>query len=228
MNVKQQKLSRNTLSENIAQLYKLLETAEWIVEESDEMPTTDYKYVYVKNKENTHIPDEYKDLVKEGYTSNIYQNLYLEIFKSFIHLTKTVLVDEGYAKMTRDTEIEYMLVLLKSGDFALFEGELDKVSIPLPSGIGLAHTHPYLCLFSYKDIETTSYLFEKGYIVSSVITTECSSHIARLGPFTIDDLTALKKLHKKLEKCKTLDEVVRTYTEFKSENLKLFLSVGQT
>ncbi|MCY0859019.1 MAG: hypothetical protein OWQ54_01165 [Sulfolobaceae archaeon] len=227
MSAKHQRLEQNEISERAARLYKLLEASEWIVEDSGEEPTTDYSFIYVKDINSLYMPDEYKDLVREGNAKIAYQNLYIEIFKQFFNLSNKVLLDEGYAQKTRDTEIEYMLILLKSGKYAIFEGDIDKVSIPLPPGIGLAHTHPHVCLFSYKDIETTSYLFEKGYITSSVITTECTAHLSRLGPYTIDDLKALKDLHKRLEKAKTLDEVVKVYNDFKSNSVKLFLSLNQ-
>ncbi|AWR95976.1 hypothetical protein DFR85_09340 [Acidianus brierleyi] len=124
-----------------------------------------------------------------------------------------------YANRTMSNEIEFMNIILKSGEYLILEGDEDKVSLPIPEGIGVAHTHPGICLFSHKDIETADNTFIKGYVINSVLNPHCISSIFRKGAYTLDDRENLLSLAKSVKKAKTMDSLVSAYKKFSSENL---------
>lgn len=213
MSAKEQKLDKNEKSLNIAKLYKLLTVSEDLHEITGIPPTTDLEYVYVKS-----IPDEGNyDIVRTGYGKFQYQILYMKIAEEYIEFLKDVMLP--YASRTMSNEVEFMNILLKSGEYIILEGDEDKVSLPIPAGIGVAHTHPGICLFSHKDIETADSTFIKGYVINSVLNPQCISSLFRKGAYTLDDRGNLLSLAKSVKKAKTMDSLVSAYKRFSSENL---------
>lgn len=213
MSAKEQKLDKNDKSLNIAKLYKLLTVSEDLHEITGVPPTTDLKYVYVNE-----IPDEENhDIVRVGSSKFQYQILYGKIAEEYIEFLKDVM--KPYANRTMSNEIEFMNILLKTGEYLILEGDEDKVSLPIPEGIGVAHTHPGICLFSHKDIETADNTFIKGYVINSVLNPRCISSIYRKGAYTLDDRENLLLLAKSVKKAKTMDSLISTYKRFSSENL---------
>ncbi|MCI2414376.1 MAG: hypothetical protein MPF33_03855 [Candidatus Aramenus sp.] len=212
MSVKEQRIDSNNRSRKIAELYGLLTLAEDLHEEVGEAPTTDLKKVYVRSP----LPEGYEG-VETGKAPLPYTVLYDKIFSEYVEFLKEVMAP--YTSRTMETGIEFINVLLDSGEFAIFEGEENKVSLPLPSGIALAHTHPGICLFSHKDLETADHNFIQRYVVVAVMNTKCGSFILRKGPYTPEDRESLLSLSKSVKRAKRLEELVDSYKGFKSENL---------
>jgi hypothetical protein len=213
MTAKEQKLDKNEKSLHIAKLYRLLTISEDLHEITGISPTTDLEFVYTKD-----IPDDVDNsIVRIGSGKFQYQVLYDKIAEEYIEFLEDVMLP--YANRTMSNEIEFMNILLNTGEYLILEGDEDKVSLPIPEGIGVAHTHPGICLFSYKDIETADNTFIKGYVINSVLNPKCISSIFRKGVYTLDDRENLLQLSKSVKKAKTLDSLVGAYKRFSSENL---------
>ncbi|MUM64155.1 hypothetical protein D1867_02580 [Acidianus infernus] len=214
MSAKRQVLSKNEISLKMSKLYELLTIAEDAHEILGYPPTTDFNFIYVKKK--TEELSEY-DLIKEGNAPYEYRQLYEKIKELYMEFLVKVMAN--YADETMRTQIEYINFVLKSGEYVIFEGDIDKVTMPMPSGIASVHTHPGICIFSAPDIETADSLFVKGYVVIAVMNNECISYFLRKGPYTPEDQQELRKLQKKVKKAKTFDELKEGYTSFNSENV---------
>ncbi len=212
MSAKEQRIDSNERSRKIAGLYELLVLAEDLHEELGEAPTTDLRGVYVQSTP----PEEYEG-VKVGKGPYPYTVIYDKVFSEYVEFLKEVMVP--YARRTMDTGVEFINVLLDTGEFAIFEGEENKVSIPLPSGIALVHTHPGVCLFSHRDLETADVNFVQRYVVVAVMNPRCAAFIVRRGPYTPEDRERLLELAKSVKRAKKLEELVESYKGFKSENL---------
>jgi len=188
--------------------------AEDIHEEYDIIPFTDFNYLYVRSNVEIEHP-----LVKIGNNSNLsYFSIYDEILKIYMKFLKEVMIN--YAKRTISSDIEYMNIILEDGSYYILEGDERKVNVPFPKGITTSHTHPGICLFSYKDLETADSLFSIGYVVVSVMNTECISSLYRRGVYTFEDKLSLKGASNKLKKAKTMDDVVSIYKNLSFQNLK--------
>ena len=214
MSVKKQVISKNEISLKLSKLYDLLTTAEDVHEIVGYPPTTDFNFIYVKKK--TEELEDY-ELVKEGNSSHDYRELYDKIKELYMEFLVKVMAP--YAEETMKTEVEYINFILESGEYVIFEGDIDKVTMPMPSGIASVHTHPGICVFSAADIDTADSLFVKGYVVIAVMNNECISYFLRKGPYTPEDQQELKKLQKKVRKAKTFEELKESYTSFNSENV---------
>ncbi|MEM4223595.1 MAG: hypothetical protein QXZ33_06555, partial [Metallosphaera sp.] len=106
----------------------------------------------------------------------------------------------------------------------IFEGEENRVSLPMPHGITSAHTHPGICLFSHPDLETADNLFIKGYFSIGVMNPECALIVYRNGPYTIEDRDALISLANKVKKAKRLEDLTKSYSLFRAPNLVMSLN----
>ncbi len=214
MSVKKQVFSKNEISLKLSKLYDLLTTAEDVHEIIGYPPTTDFNFIYAKQK--TEELSEY-DLVKEGEAPHDYRELYEKIKELYMEFLIKVMAP--YAEETMRTQIEYINFILESGEYLIFEGDIDKVTMPMPMGIASVHTHPGICVFSAPDIDTADSLFVKGYVVIAVMNNECISYFLRKGPYTPEDQEELRKLQKKVKKAKTFDELKDGYMSFNSENI---------
>ncbi|AEB94425.1 MAG: hypothetical protein QXR57_03040 [Metallosphaera sp.] len=208
--MKEQKLSSSETSVKLAKLAKLLNEAEIIYEEFDVSPTTDLEKLYTENGV------EGTETGKGPYS---YTQLYVEVFKQHVNFLRSVFME--YSKRTMENRIEFISFTLDSGEYVIFEGEEDKVTLPMPHGVTSAHTHPGICLFSSPDLETADSLFIKGYLSIGVMNPECALLLYRNGPYTIEDREALLNLMKKVRKSKTMEELNLVYTSFNSQNLSL-------
>lgn len=100
-----------------------------------------------------------------------------------------------YKHLTRYSEVEYVLLVTKSGDIYVAEGEVGRVSLPYLSGVVLeAHTHPYSCLPSERDVSTALARFMEGLYATAVVGLECAVIAYRSGPLTEEDLVTFRKL----------------------------------
>ncbi|QKR00970.1 hypothetical protein GWK48_03355 [Metallosphaera tengchongensis] len=126
-----------------------------------------------------------------------------------------------YAMRTINDGVEFISFTLDTGEYVIFQGEENRVSLPMPSGVTSAHTHPGVCLFSGQDLETADFLFIKGYVSVGVMNPECALLIYRDGPYTLEDRDALLNLTKRVKSSKKLNDLVNAYLSFKTENLKL-------
>ncbi|EZQ04833.1 hypothetical protein CM19_07565 [Candidatus Acidianus copahuensis] len=124
-----------------------------------------------------------------------------------------------YARRTMESGVEFISFILRNGEYAIFEGEEDKVEIPMPKGVAQVHTHPGICVFSAKDLETADSLFIRGYVTVAVMNPRCLSVIYRRGVYTPEDQEDLKKLMKATSKAKNLDDIKSAYSSFKPPNL---------
>lgn len=214
MSAKDQILDVNEISLNISKLYQLILTAEDVHELLGEPPTTDFKFIY-GNKEFDEI-DQYP-LYKLGQGKYSYFVLYEAIKDEYVKFLKEVMLT--YSQKTMETSIEYINFILEDGRFAIFEGDVDKVSMPMPRGIASSHTHPGICVFSHVDIDSADALFTKGYVVVAVMNPKCISLLYRRGVYTEIDQQGLRKLYSKVKKAKTLEELREAYSNFKAENV---------
>lgn len=212
MSVKDQKIDKNLESEKLAKIADLIFKAEAIHEEYDEIPTTDLTKLYTKSG----IEGTEKGEGKFQYFK-LY-DFFAENYAKFI-----INIMASYASRTQNTEIEYINILLSDGQYLILEGDEDKVVIPHPRALASTHTHPNVCLFSHKDLETADYLFIKDYLVVGVITTQCLLILYRRGVYTIEDRESLLMLSRKVRKSKTGDDVIKAYNEAKFTQLTLHL-----
>lgn len=130
----------------------------------------------------------------------------------------------NYASRTINSDVEFMNIVLSDGSYIILEGDEKRVSIPFPKGIATTHTHPGICLFSHKDLETADHLFSIGYAVVSVMNTKCISSLYRRGVYTLDDKLALKNLVGKIKKAKNLEEVINIYRNLAFPNYLKFIT----
>ncbi|TRM86231.1 hypothetical protein DJ526_10075 [Sulfolobus sp. A20-N-G8] len=126
----------------------------------------------------------------------------------------------NYAKRPISSDIAYMNIILEDGSYYILEGDERKVNVPFPKGIATSHTHPGICLFSYKDLETADSLFSIGYVIVSVMNTECISSLYRRGVYTFEDKLSLKGTSNKLKKARTMNDVISIYKNLSFQNLK--------
>jgi hypothetical protein len=215
MNVKRETFGSNEKSNRIAHLYRLVTIAEDYYEEYGIEVTTDLNNLYSKDEVT---PLHYSE-IKLGVGPYNYKILYREVYRLFVELVKEMMIE--YSNLTNITNIEYLLILLNDGNFIILEGDENKIEVPFPSGVASLHTHPDLCIFSRKDLETISQLFSIGYLVSGVITTECGMFLYREGVFTIDDKINLTKIIKMLKKTRKFEEILDYYKLLNTSNLKL-------
>lgn len=204
MSVKDQKIDKNPLSIKLSQIASLISLAEEIHEEYNEIPTTDFESLYTSSGiEGT----------KRGKGKEDYFSLYDYFAKLYSKFIIESMLDK--AKITQESEIEYINILLDDGTYLVLEGEEDKVVIPHPYGLASTHTHPNVCLFSHKDLETADQLFIKDYLAVGVLTTRCLLLLYRRGVYIIEDREELLKLAKAISKSKKADDVVRAYNSVK-------------
>ncbi|WP_338604791.1 hypothetical protein V6M85_12065 [Sulfolobus tengchongensis] len=130
----------------------------------------------------------------------------------------------NYAIRTINSEVEFMNIILTDGSYIILEGDERKVSIPFPKGIATVHTHPGICLFSYKDLETADSLFSSGYIVVSVMNNDCVSSLYRCGVYTFEDKSVLKNTVNKVRKAKTVEELLNIYKNLIFPNYLKFIT----
>ncbi|MEM0373528.1 MAG: hypothetical protein QXO96_03120, partial [Sulfolobales archaeon] len=193
MNVKKdERLLLSQESKNLAELLSKLALAEDYHEESGIEPTTDMKDIYVEDLKAR----EYG--FKVGSMNLSYRYLYSYTANLFIEFIRKYMLE--FANNTINTGIEYLLILLRDGKFLILEGDENKVQIPFPDGLATVHTHPGICLFSEKDLETADYLFSRGYFIIGVMNNTCISIIYRNGVYTLEDKEMLIKFYKKLKK----------------------------
>lgn len=216
MSVKDQVLDSNEISIRISNLYQLLSTAEDIHEILGEPPTTDLKFIYASNSLNDEEKNNYP-LYRVGRGKYPYYVLYDTIKDEYVKFLKDVMLK--YSQKTMETRVEYINFILEDGRFAIFEGDIDKVSIPMPKGIASSHTHPGVCIFSHIDINTVDDLFTKGYVVIAVMNPACVSIFYRRGVYTEYDQQELRRLYSKVKKAKTLEELKDVYLNFRAENV---------
>ncbi len=148
-----------------------------------------------------------------------FTSLYEEIFKEHLRFLREVFME--YSRRTMKNGIEFISFTLESGEYVIFEGEENRVSLPMPHGVTSAHTHPGICLFSSPDLETADSLLIKGYMSIGVMNPQCALILYRRGPYTLEDRDALMALIKRVKKATNIEELSRAYTQFQSENLGL-------
>ncbi|MCG2909061.1 MAG: hypothetical protein RXQ80_01075 [Sulfolobaceae archaeon] len=202
MSVKFQKIDKSPISEELAKIAELIYKAEELHEENGIPPTTDFTQLF-----------------EDGKKGEPYFKLYLYFADKYSKFISNVLRE--FAVVTNETRTEFISILLDDGNYLILEGEEDKVTIPHPSAIASTHTHPDVCLFSHKDLETADYLFIRNYLTVGVISPYCLTLIYRKGVYTMEDKIELEKLANKVKKSKRLEEVVKAYGETSFINLAL-------
>ena len=206
-----QSIERNEQSIKLARIAELIYKAEEIHEETGEIPTTDFEKLYTLNGYGGTVT---------GKAPFTYFSLYEEFAKNYALFLGSVM--RNFAVKTKESEIEFINILLDDGNYLILEGEEDKVVIPHPSALASTHTHPNVCIFSHKDLETASYLFIKNYLSVGVMTSECLLLLYRRGVFTVEDQRELERLAKLTKKSKRLDEVLSAYKEVSFTQLGLY------
>ncbi len=106
-----------------------------------------------------------RDLSTDGILHHISQEIindFKENFRSFIY-------------ETYETEIEYLFILSRSGDWLILEGDIHRVSIPrINDVIASIHTHPASsCIPSRADLETMIDLLTSGGVLFGVVSRSC-------------------------------------------------------
>ena len=204
MSVKEQRIDKNELSEELARVAEMIEKGEEIEEEYGEISTTDFKDLYTLEGVNDTIKGNKEHSYKELY------KYFADLYSKFV--TSTML---EYARKTEETGVEYINILLDDGYFLILEGEENQVVIPHPSALASTHLHPNVCLFSYKDLETADQLFIKGYLAVGVLTTRCLLLLYRNGVYTTEDRESLLLLSKNVKKSKNGEDVIKAYNNAK-------------
>ncbi len=201
----------------MSRLYDLITEAEDIHEEFDVIPTTDFTSLYVPN--DLGIESE---TVKIGKGSSTYFALYRKVLEYYLKFLKDEMYQ--YASRTLSNDIEFLSLVLENGNYAVFEGDERKVNMPMPRGIASVHTHPGVCLFSHKDIETADSLFIKGYVVIAVMNNQCVSVLLREGVYTEEDRAVVKGLREKVKKAKNWEDLTSAYKNLSFPNFLKFYS----
>jgi len=210
---KYEKLLVTQESKKLADLLTKIALAEDYHEETGKEPTTDMEEIYVEDTSAR----EYGFRI--GRRELSYKKLYSYAANLFVEFAKKYMFE--FANITVRNSIEYLLILLDDGRFLIIEGEEDKIEIPFPNGLATIHTHPGICLFSYKDLETADNLFSRGYFIIGVMNNSCISIIYRNGVYTLEDKMNLINFYKNLRKIKDLDKYLNMFKNFNSENLKM-------
>ncbi|BBG24037.1 hypothetical protein [Sulfuracidifex tepidarius] len=161
--------------------------------------------------------------VKVGNGNVTYFRLYSEIMEYYLKFLKEEMI--SYASRTLSNDVEFLSIVLESGDYVIFEGDEKKVNMPMPRGIASVHTHPGICLFSHKDIETADSLFIKGYVVIAVMNNQCVSSFVREGVYTEEDRNVLKELRDKVKKARSLNDLTSAYNDLSFPNFLRFYSL---
>ncbi|MCH1770759.1 MULTISPECIES: hypothetical protein [Metallosphaera] len=211
--MKEQKIGVHETSVRLAKLSNLVNKAEEIYEENDVVCTTDLEELFSEIS---------LEGVRTGKGPYPYTVLYREIFLTHLNFLKEVFMD--YSKRTMGNGVEFISFTLDTGEYVIFEGEENRVSLPMPHGITSAHTHPGICLFSHPDLETADNLFIKGYFSIGVMNPECALIVYRNGPYTIEDRDALISLANKVKKAKRLEDLTKSYSLFRAPNLVMSLN----
>ncbi|MCG3108652.1 hypothetical protein L3N51_00936 [Metallosphaera sp. J1] len=211
--MKEQKIGVHDTSVRLAKLSSLVNRAEEIFEENDVVCTTDLEDLF------SEVPVEG---VKSGKGPYPYSILYREIYMAHLNFLKQVFMD--YSKKTMGNGVEFISFTLDTGEYVIFEGEENRVSLPMPHGVTSAHTHPGICLFSNPDLETADNLLIKGYFSIGVMNPECALILYRNGPYTLEDRDSLLDLASKVKKAKTLEELTKAYNSFRAPNLAMSLN----
>lgn len=186
-------------------MYELSEIGENLHEEYGVVPTTDLNYIYIENlEERINNP-----LVKIGKSNREYFIIYDEIVNLYLKFLNEIMLN--YAIKTINSEIEYMNIILRDGSYIILEGDERRVTVPFPKGISTVHTHPGICLFSYKDLETADSLFSIGYVAVAVMNTDCVSFLYRRGVYTFEDKQTLKELANRIKKSKNINYIISIY-----------------
>ncbi len=161
--------------------------------------------------------------VRVGNGSSSYFKIYSKILEHYLKFLKEEML--SYASRTLNNDVEFLSIVLENGDYAIFEGDEKKVNMPMPRGIASVHTHPGVCLFSHKDIETADSLFIKGYVVIAVMNNQCVSLFLREGVYTEEDRNVLKDLRDNVKKARTLNELTYAYKDLRFPNFLKFYSL---
>lgn len=150
-------------------------------------------------------PDEYfelDDLIDYGLVSSVnvslgssginYRVLYDEAIKTVLRWAIPYMRLESLK--TKESGVEYMLVVLRDGRAEVLEGEVDRVVIPEVDAVVTVHTHSTLCTPSTTDMKSLTNLLINGGLGFGVVSPVCYLLIFRVGPFTEEDLITLKNL----------------------------------
>ncbi len=101
----------------------------------------------------------------------------------------------GYAQASSRSGVEYVLLVLRTGDVYVAEGDVGRVSLPYVSEVLLeAHTHPVSCVPSERDASTAMVRFMEGLYASAVVGLPCVALVYRRGPLVEEDVLALRGL----------------------------------
>ncbi len=119
------------------------------------------------------------------------------VIKCFDYMISYV---RSYALRTAIEGREYIVVTLKNGRAALFEGEEGRVRLPDVGIIASAHTHPRGCIPSPHDIRTLINTLFNGGVGIAITSVDCTLKIVRCGPFTEDDLIELQRFRSVLRR----------------------------
>jgi len=175
MSAKEQRLDRNELSELMARLYSLYERAVLMYDETGLEPLFFKDRLFVSDE--VVARDYGLGLGKDG---DPFWTIPWKLAGIYTQFLRRVMVQ--MALKTARTRIEYLLIVLKDGNFFVLEGEEDRVIAPYPEGVAGAHTHPDVCLMSHKDLETADRAFLMSYFASAVVSPSCLYMIYRNGP----------------------------------------------
>ncbi len=126
------------------------------------------------------------------------RDLYIKAALAPINLDSTLI--RSLALKTSRDGIEFMIMYLKTGSVAVFEGEHFRVSLP---AVWLSrviyHTHPHgSCGLSVADIKSTLEFLVNGGLAGAAATDSCASYMSRIGFVDEDDFLYVKKMRKPL------------------------------
>ncbi len=108
---------------------------------------------------------------------------------------------ESYVWTTLRSGVEYVLLVLRTGDVYVAEGDVWRISLPYVSGALLeAHTHPTSCVPSDRDATTAMERFMEGLYATAIVGPDCTTLAYRRSPPSEEDLVAMRELPVAIER----------------------------
>ncbi len=126
------------------------------------------------------------------------RDLYIKTSLAPVSLDSTMI--RSLALKTSRDGIEFMIMYLKTGSVAIFEGEHFRVSLPAVwfSKV-IYHTHPHgSCGLSVADIKSTLEFLVNGGLAGAAATDSCVSYMLRMGFVDENDFIKIKRMKRPL------------------------------
>ncbi len=156
---------------------------------------------------------------EEGYRDYLSYRELMSLGKDLIK-NLTIRYLRPHLLKTKLTSIEYVLLVNRSGELVVLEGERERVSLPmgfkvLENIVATSHTHPHGCFPSHKDLEHLELIMSHGGLGGAILGPTCISLIVRRSMLLIDDVYLLREVIRRIKE-RNVRGVLGLFNRFKS------------